>query len=145
MKSRKEYFKKLRYANLDHYRQREQNYREKNREKIRKNDNRYNDILRKKIFGHYSNGKNCCACCGESQFEFLTLDHVNEDGAKKRGKTRQGGVIYYRKLVRENYPDGYQILCYNCNCSRSLRSKNGICPHQKLIKQLLGSGEDIRG
>lgn len=26
-----------------------------------------------------------------------------------------------------NYPEGYQVLCYNCNCGKSIN--NGICPH----------------
>ncbi len=36
---------------------------------------------REKVFNHY--GKKC-ACCGESIYEFLTIDHINNDGAKHK-------------------------------------------------------------
>jgi hypothetical protein len=34
----------------------------------------------------------------------------------------------YRLAAKEYRPDLYEILCYNCNCSKG---KHGYCPHQK--------------
>lgn len=71
-----------------------------------------------------------CKCCGEKEIMFLTLDHVNGDGAKER-RIRSAGSAFYQKLKKLNFPDKdrYQVLCYNCNCGRQLNG--GICPHQK--------------
>jgi hypothetical protein len=30
-------------------------------------------------------------------------------------------------LRRDNYPDGYRVLCANCNFSRGI---HGYCPHE---------------
>ena len=35
---------------------------------------------------------------------------------------------FYLWLKRNNFPPGYQVLCWNCNCGRSIN--NGICPHK---------------
>jgi hypothetical protein len=37
-----------------------------------------------RVLSHYSNGVPVCACCGESLIGFLTLDHINGDGAQHR-------------------------------------------------------------
>lgn len=68
-----------------------------------------------------------CACCGEKDYRFLTLDHVNGDGEKIR-RTFTGSKQCYRMARDAGYPDTYQILCWNCNCGRALN--NGVCPHK---------------
>jgi len=71
-----------------------------------------------------------CACCGEDTIEFLTIDHINNNGAKERKNTKQGtGGKLYRWLIKNNFPkDNYQLLCYNCNCAKGFF---GYCPHNK--------------
>ncbi len=71
-----------------------------------------------------------CVCCGESTIEFLTIDHINNNGAQIRKETKQGtGGKLYRWLIKNNFPkDNYQLLCYNCNCAKGFF---GYCPHQK--------------
>ena len=66
-----------------------------------------------------------CACCEESIFEFLTMDHIT--GRKKGDRIR--GEALYRKLLRLNYPEGYQVLCWNCNAAKGLFGK---CPHDRI-------------
>lgn len=64
---------------------------------------------------HYG-GK--CAICGETLEIFLTIDHINNDGAEHRKKINghnHGGVDMGAWLRRNNYPDGFQVLCVNCN------------------------------
>lgn len=73
-----------------------------------------------------------CICCGEQELAFLTLDHVDNDGAEHRRLLRaQGsaGVGFYSYLRARGYPNKprLQVLCYNCNCGK--RANNGICPH----------------
>ncbi len=72
-----------------------------------------------------------CACCGEDNEKFLTIDHVNNDGYMRKkiyGSARRG-VQYYREIVAAGYPSDLQILCYNCNCGRA--RNGGVCPHQE--------------
>lgn len=74
-----------------------------------------------KALKYYSfTSKPKCLCCGETTFEFLVVDHI--EGNPKR----EHGSSFYRRLVRENFPDGYRTLCNNCNHARSMY---GDCPH----------------
>lgn len=64
------------------------------------------------------------------KIEFLTIDHVNGKGNEHRKllfKHNVGGVHMYRWLKRNNYPEGYTILCMNCNWAQRY---GNICPHQ---------------
>jgi hypothetical protein len=73
------------------------------------NRNRYID-LKIDIFNHYG-GK--CNRCSISNIEYLTIDHINNDGSSHR---KIIGTEIYPWLKRNNYPkDNYQILCFNCN------------------------------
>ena len=78
------------------------------------------------IINHYSNGTMQCACCGEKQIKFLTIDHINGGGNKHRREINSPNL--YRWLIKNNFPQGFRVLCYNCNCGR-VRNE-GICPHQ---------------
>ena len=70
---------------------------------------------------------NKCTCCGESTFEFLTIDHINGNGATERKELRLTGSKLYWKLRKEGFPkDNYRILCLNCNAARGFY---GYCPH----------------
>lgn len=66
-----------------------------------------------------------CACCGESGVQFLTLHHVNGDGAVER---RHHGSRLAYWLRRQGYPPGYEVLCFNCNVGKHLNG--GVCPHE---------------
>ncbi len=73
-----------------------------------------------------------CACCGESALEFLQIDHEKGDGAAHRkatfGGSRTGcGHDMYLWLEKNNYPEGFRVLCANCNHATH---HNGVCPHQ---------------
>jgi len=60
---------------------------------------------------------------------FLSLDHVNGHGDEPRNKYGHhlGGMQLYVKLRRMKYPEGYQVLCFNCNCAKGFY---GVCPHR---------------
>lgn len=77
-----------------------------------------------KAYGGYK-----CACCGETERAFLSIDHIHNDGAEhKRRFKLQTGEQLYRWLIRHNFPPGFQILCMNCQWGK--RNNNGVCPHQ---------------
>ncbi len=70
-----------------------------------------------------------CACCGEKNKEFLTLDHI-KGGGRKEYKKATGPIAIYRQVKKEGFPkDKYRILCWNCNASLGLY---GYCPHSNL-------------
>ncbi|MBA7662760.1 hypothetical protein ES703_70793 [subsurface metagenome] len=80
------------------------------------------------LVAHYSSNTNGCACCGESDIRFLSIDHINGNGNQHRKKIGcTSGENFYRWLIREGMPEGYQVLCYNCNMARAFY---GTCPHQ---------------
>lgn len=76
-----------------------------------------------KVFDHYGRS---CACCGEDVFEFLSIDHMNNDGAKHRAEI--GVSRLYPWLIKNNFPNGFQTLCVNCNKGKFLNK--GECPHK---------------
>lgn len=82
--------------------------------------------LNKKIevLKHYG-GK--CICCGESEIDFLTIDHPDGGGNKHRKEIGTKNMFYWLKMNK--FPKGYQVMCFNCNCGRSINK--GICPHKK--------------
>lgn len=75
---------------------------------------------------------NKCSCCKEENYLFLTIDHINNDGYKDLTASgyRYSGMAMYLRLIREKFPKGYQILCFNCNLGKARNS--GICPHVRL-------------
>jgi hypothetical protein len=90
---------------------------------------KWSRAYKEKALAHYSkDGIIRCACCGESNIEFLTLDHINGGGHADRKKIGSGQKLY-RYLIGHNFPKEFelQILCFNCNCAR----RDGVCPHQR--------------
>lgn len=82
---------------------------------------------KQKVYEHY--GK-ICACCGETEENFLSIDHVNNDGYSHRWKNgnRVVGSPLYVQVMQMGYPNSFQILCMNCNFGK--RMNDGICPHK---------------
>jgi len=95
---------------------------------------RYSRVLKTKVISHYG-GK--CACCGEGRIQFLTIDHVNNDGAEHRKQISscKGGSRFYQWLIKNNFPEEpkLQLLCWNCNLAKKIY---GICPHQEVANAL---------
>lgn len=73
-----------------------------------------------------------CACCDEWIPDFLTLDHVQNDGANERKASDYNLMALYRRLIKEGFPLEYQLLCWNCNCGRA--KNGGVCPHRGRAK-----------
>lgn len=99
----------------------------KKTQKYKEYNKTYEKALRLEVLHHYSNGNPQCACCRESHYEFLAIDHINGGGNIER--KREHTTKIYSFLKRKNYPDGYQILCHNCNMAKGLY---GLCPHKRI-------------
>lgn len=76
-----------------------------------------------------------CACCGETRSAFLTIDHMNNDGAEHRRKMRPGGRGCGGKIYTILKNEGYRLLCWNCNSGRAVNG--GTCPHQEKDPEML--------
>jgi len=114
--------RKRRYrADPEKYLVRNRAYYRANRERWREWDRN----IRAKVLEEYGGA---CACCGETTPEFLSIDHVHNDGAEHRREIGGYGQAIYKWLRREGYPkDGrFQILCHNCNQAKGFY---GVCPH----------------
>lgn len=96
--------------------------------------------LRRDIYEHYGNK---CACCGESDVRFLSIDHVNNNGAEERRQSRSRftGVGICRHIQRNNYPTDYQLLCFNCNFAKGIY---GTCPHRLDLLEASSSSSSLR-
>ena len=86
--------------------------------------------LRLSVLIHYCGGVPRCQCpgCRTTFVGFLQIDHVKGDGAKHltaSGKARMLGYKLYHWLIKNKYPEGFQILCANCN---SAKSQSAACP-----------------
>lgn len=116
------------YICLSCLKERNQARYQSKREKIRSNQKIYEANIKIEVMKAYGNK---CKCCGEEKIEFLTIDHIDDNGATERKNSNQGtGGKFYRWLKKNNFPkDNYQILCFNCNCAKGFY---GYCPHNKI-------------
>lgn len=129
IEKRREYMRKYmneHYRNNEHFRE----YRLAQTKKYapKAKENRANKKF--SVMAIYCEGQPRCTCCGEPNIEFLTFDHINNDGAKQRKEIHIGfkkhGYHFYVWLIKHNFPEGYQVLCWNCNCAKGFY---GYCPH----------------
>lgn len=118
-------------ANRDHHAALGKVWREANAEQKRQLDKAFHEKCRDEllaaIFGHYGSA---CACCGDTGN--LSIDHIDGSGAEHRanlaaaGATNVTGQAFYRWLVRNAFPDGYQTLCVPCNASKGIGEACGL-------------------
>ena len=133
-----------RAKNPEYFRQKDKERRLRNPEKHREKAREYHNVIAKPkfdeikndVFSHYSlklsNSKTpCCNCCGENySINFLALDHI--EGRKSMGhKATHTGIKIYREILKKEFPEGFQILCHNCNTAKF---QLGICPHETMRK-----------
>ena len=92
---------------------------------------RNQDRCRDEVFAAYGGYK--CRCCGEDERLFLSIDHVDNNGAEERksGLYRGSGTAFYQWLRKSEFPSGYQVLCMNCQVGK--HKNGGVCPHQRKV------------
>lgn len=113
----KEYMRKYSHE----YRRRE-GYKAKKNKKTR--DARA--ALRIEVINHYSNGALCCCRCGYDDIRALDLDHKADNGGEHRRAIGRRGATYdiYAQLKRNGFPDGFQVLCRNCNWIKEIEKRS---------------------
>ena len=105
------------------------NWKKRNKEKHLAYIKKYRTETRNRVFEIYGQE---CVCCKESRIEFLTIDHINRDGAKHR-KTL-GSLGSYRQMMKQIDKSKYRTMCMNCNWA--IRH-GGICPHKQRSRAIL--------
>ena len=79
----------------------------------------------------------CCRCCGiNSHIDFLAIDHVlgkkQMDSIPELLKIGYSSELKYKKLINwiieHDFPEGFQILCQNCNFAKGMKKNNNECP-----------------
>ncbi len=93
-------------------------------ERSREGKKTRNAKKREIVLGHYGGKPPRCSCCGESTYKFLCLDHIHNNGSEHRASLN---TDIYSWIIRNDYPDGFQVLCHNCNFAKSAY---GGCPHK---------------
>jgi len=63
-----------------------------------------------RVIEHYSKGTMKCQC-GFGDIRALSIDHINGGG---RGHLKSIKGNFYSWLINNNFPDGFQVLCMNC-------------------------------
>jgi hypothetical protein len=87
-----------------------------------KRSREYRENARQVCLEHYGRQ---CACCAELHEEFLVFDHINGGGNKHRKANKISNMPVWLKI--NNFPEGFQTLCENCN---GARSRYKVCPHE---------------
>jgi len=92
------------------------NWRINHKEIFRTYLKRSDEKIRRLVISHYSNGKISCDICGENDINCLSINHINGEGRKERELVSKGkgGIPFYRWLIKNHYPKGYNVLCMNC-------------------------------
>jgi hypothetical protein len=127
------------WANRDKKLTKKREWVEKNRDRVRESNNRYcrehpekyKGYRRKtkiEVLQHYGGS---CACCAEATLDFLTIDHVEGGGTKHRESIKRYGAAFYTWLKQNNFPEGFRVLCWNCNCAMRF---TGVCPHRQTLE-----------
>ena len=91
---------------------------------------KHRKFIKSKVIGHYTNETFTCTCCGEYGEQFLTIDHIVpvSQGHSIAPPTKRGGSNLYGWLAANNFPNGFRVLCFNCNVGRYING--GLCPHE---------------
>lgn len=92
-------------------------YKVRNKEKLKQQNWEERQRLKREVVDAY--GEKCP--CGYSDIRALCIDHIQGGGCEElRLKT---GSELYRWLRKNQYPEGFQTLCCNCNLIKAIDGK----------------------
>lgn len=86
--------------------------------------------LKRIVIGYYSNDTFKCSGCGCDIYDVLTIDHINNN-AYWRKTNEISGRDFYIKIIKNRFPDDYQVLCWNCQHLK--RIKKSATPTGKKV------------
>lgn len=102
-------------------------YRARNRERLNAQTNEFRRKIKIEVLAHYSgtNPPQCVNLFGEhlvpyTNLDALSIDHVNGCGKQHRKEVKRD---FYVWLKRNGFPDGYQVLCMNCQFIKKIKDQ----------------------
>jgi hypothetical protein len=112
------------------------------RPEVRTKIKEYKDNIRIQVLQTYSKRLSdsdipCCICCGKnSHHDFLAIDHIagrkQMDFMPELVKIRYSSKLLNHTLfswiIENDFPNGFQILCANCNFAKGIKNNNNQCP-----------------
>jgi hypothetical protein len=104
----------------------------------------FNEQRKVKVLSYYGKDKTLQCCwegCSICDPDMLSIDHVNNDGAKDR-KTRRTGNSLYLSLEKDGYPEGFQTLCHNHQWKKEILRRKSL-RMQKAKERLSSLGLDL--
>jgi len=108
----------------------QRDYRKAHPDRVRGYQRKMRKRLKFEVFEHYSTlGHPNCLHCGEDDIDVLCLDHISNGGVEHRKLTGTGSAFHWW-LQKNDYPEGYQVLCANCNLKKEIlrrRTKGRAC------------------
>ena len=108
--------------NKAYFQEHKEHYREINDAYMHRLQRRETTFLNRiKVLSFYSNphGTPVCNNCGIQDIDVLCIDHIDGGGRKQLRETKSKGSSFHYWLSRNNFPEGYQILCANCNTRKA--------------------------
>ena len=110
---------------------------------VKKNQQRHNGWstnakrrLKIEVFSHYCSGQIRCAFCPEYDVGLLTMDHIKGGGNKHREKMKiKTGYSTYQWLKKNNYPEGFQVLCWNCQYRKRQQETSPSNPTKRQMQK----------
>jgi hypothetical protein len=99
---------------LENKRREGRQYYQKTRNKQLLRERIKRDLIKRSVLQHYSPELKC-VMCGNSDIRVLSIDHIHGGGSNHYRNLRSQGTTLYRWLIKNDYPEGYQVLCMNCN------------------------------
>lgn len=82
----------------------------KNRDKVLEQVRKYREVNKEKV--------------ALSHKHYQQIDHIQHNGSQDR-KRNGHSATFYRYLIDNNYPAGYQVLCANCNWIKEMDRRSG--------------------
>ena len=126
---RTEYFKKYVHAHRKERKEYMHKYRNGNPEYVQRESkrDRQHRIERKlKCFISYSNSTPPKCKCGFSDIRALTLDKI---AGNHKEVIKLYGNDLYKFLIKNDYPEGWQVLCMNCQWIKRWENNEITQPH----------------
>ena len=135
MFNKKEYMKNYRETHKQRTGEYNKQYRQNHLEYFRAYNKQRYFRLKHLVLTLYSTGIDDpiahpkCNRCGQEDINKLELDHVFGGGTKDRKQITNGwgGDPYYRYLIDNHFPRGFQTLCKKCNIRKSFAERKKAC------------------
>ena len=125
--------KRNRQRHIENYRATARRYCARNRARISEYAAKLRLLNKEAAVNVYTNGEGTCRWCGQGDIDVLCLDHIANDGYALRtlpGRYLPDGDKLVDYLRKNDYPEGIQVLCANCNTKKHVTHTRAMRQHR---------------